>query len=75
MKAKRRAEQFLLTRDKSWFFCDIGHSRIWLSPDADRPEVARRRMSDQHSNFIAKRSLSLRHISEKVNVHANTLQS
>jgi hypothetical protein len=32
-------------------------------------------MPDQHSNFTAKRSLSLWQASEKVNGHANTLRS
>jgi hypothetical protein len=41
-----RAEQtnwhLILTGDESWFFCYPANSRIWLPPDAEKPEVARR---------------------------------
>jgi hypothetical protein len=40
-KAKRRAWQFIITGDESWFFHYTPRSKIWLSADADRPEVAK----------------------------------
>jgi hypothetical protein len=40
-KAKRRAWQFIITDDESWFFYYISHSKIWLPADADTPEVAK----------------------------------
>jgi hypothetical protein len=33
--------QFILTSDEFWFFDYTPNSRIWLSPDAETPEVAR----------------------------------
>jgi hypothetical protein len=44
-KAKRRAWQFIITRDESWFFYVTQHSKIWLPCDADTPEVARQLIS------------------------------
>jgi hypothetical protein len=41
-KAKRRAWQFIITGDESWFFYYTSHSKIWLPADADMPEVAKR---------------------------------
>jgi hypothetical protein len=40
-KAKRRAWQFIITSDESWFFYVTLHSKIWVPRDADTPEVAR----------------------------------
>jgi histone-lysine N-methyltransferase SETMAR len=40
-KTKRRAWQFIITSDESWFFYVTLHSKIWLPYDADTPEVAR----------------------------------
>jgi hypothetical protein len=40
-KAKRRAWQFIITRDESWFFYCTPYSKIWLPADADTPEVAK----------------------------------
>jgi hypothetical protein len=40
-KAKRRAWQFIITSDKSWFFYYTPHSKIWLPADAETPEVAK----------------------------------
>jgi hypothetical protein len=40
-KAKRRAWQFIITGDESWFFYYTLHSKIWLPADADMPEVAK----------------------------------
>jgi hypothetical protein len=41
-KAKRHAWQFIITGDESWFFYVTSRSKIWLSRDADTPEMARR---------------------------------
>jgi hypothetical protein len=38
---KKRNWQFILTGDESWFFYRKLNSRIWLPPDAEKPEVAR----------------------------------
>jgi hypothetical protein len=40
-KGKRRALQFIITGDESWFLYVVPHSKIWLPRDADTPEVAR----------------------------------
>jgi hypothetical protein len=40
--AKRLHWRFILTGDESWFFYFTLHRKIWLPPDADVPEVARR---------------------------------
>jgi histone-lysine N-methyltransferase SETMAR len=40
-KAKRRAWQFIITGDESWFCYYTSHSKIWLPTDADAPEVAK----------------------------------
>jgi hypothetical protein len=40
-KPKRRAWQFIITEDDLWFFYHTRHSKIWLSADADPPEVAK----------------------------------
>jgi hypothetical protein len=41
-KAKTKAWQFVITGDEAWFFYDMPHSKIWVPPDADAPEVAKR---------------------------------
>jgi hypothetical protein len=41
-KAKRRSWQFIITSDKFWFFYYTPHSKIWLPPDANTLEVAKR---------------------------------
>jgi hypothetical protein len=38
--AKRRAWQFIITGDESWFFYITPHSKIWLPRNAHTPEVA-----------------------------------
>jgi hypothetical protein len=40
-KGKRRAWQFIITDDESWFFYVPPHSKIWLPRDANTLEVAR----------------------------------
>jgi hypothetical protein len=41
-KAKGRAWQVIITGGESWFFYYLPHSKIWISPDADTPEVPKR---------------------------------
>jgi hypothetical protein len=41
-RAKALAWCFLSTRDESWFFYSTPHQRLWISWDAETPEVARR---------------------------------
>jgi hypothetical protein len=42
--AKRLRWRFVLTGDESWFFYVNEHQKLWLAPDLDPPEVARRRI-------------------------------
>jgi hypothetical protein len=41
IKAKKRAWRFIITGDESLFFYYTTHSKVWLPPDADAPEVAK----------------------------------
>jgi hypothetical protein len=41
-KAKRRPWELAITADESLFFYYTPHSKIWLPPDTNAPEVARR---------------------------------
>jgi hypothetical protein len=41
-KAQRNTWRFLLTGDGSWFFYYTPHQKLWMSPDVETPEVARR---------------------------------
>jgi hypothetical protein len=41
-KVQRNARHFLLMGDESWFFYYTPHQKLWMPPDVETPEVARR---------------------------------
>jgi hypothetical protein len=43
--AKRLQWTFILRGDESWFFYVNENEKLWLVPDSDPPEVARRRIN------------------------------